>query len=160
MLKHNFIALVFLFSASFATANDRFPEGPRESVTPGSLCEKPDDYRYPERIPYCERSVEPDLKKQIIADYDQRFGYRIAQMDRTQFKIDHYIPLCMGGSNEVDNLWPQHISIYEVTDPLEELICSKMAEGVLKQKRAIEYIREVKNDLQRAEDIYSQVSQL
>lgn len=159
MFKRGLTALALIFSVSTTYALD-FPTEPEQSVTPGSLCENADEYRYPERIPYCERAVDPETKRAIIDNYDRRFDYNIGDMNRELFKIDHFIPLCMGGSNDVENLWPQHMSVYEVTDPLEELVCEKMAEGVLKQKRAVEYIREAKTNLDRAEAIYNEVYRL
>jgi len=82
----------------------------------------------------------------IIRTYDIELGYDIGRMNRQDFKIDHYIPLCMGGSNETSNLWPQHKSVYFYTDRLEEAACTKMREGRLIQARAIDLIREAKAD--------------
>jgi len=122
-------------------------------LTPGSVCTNPDSHRYPEKINYCRRDVTTGEKWAVIETYNRKFGYGINAKNRGDFKIDHLIPLCMGGSNEQSNLWPQHKSIYPITDPLEELSCSKMGEGVLKQERAIELIKEVKMDLSKAEEV-------
>jgi hypothetical protein len=84
--------------------------------------------------------------------YDRQFGYETTQMQRTAFKIDHLIPLCMGGSNKSDNLWPQHASIYEHTDPIEPFLCGAMASGKLKQAEAVQIILSVKQDPFHAED--------
>lgn len=138
----------------------RFPTSPEESVTPGSTCSKPSERRYKERIPYCRRKVATSLKYQVIAAYDRDFGYAVGRMNRRDFKIDHYIPLCMGGSNERDNLWPQHKSIYVVTDLLEDKLCRVLAKGERNQAWAIEKIREVKRDLSRAADIQREVERL
>ena len=132
----------------------RYPDGPNEGMTPGSVCKNPSKYRYPENIPYCERDVESQLKRDIIVQYDRKLGYRIQTMDRQAFKIDHYIPLCMGGSNSRDNLWPQHRSVYEITDPLEQLLCEKMAHGLLRQAQAMDLVRKAKNDLDQAPEIF------
>jgi hypothetical protein len=78
-------------------------------------------------------------------------------MPRGKFKIDHYIPLCMGGSNERANLWPQHESVYTITDPLEQALCAKMSEGKLLQSAAIDLIRQAKNHLDQAPDILARV---
>jgi hypothetical protein len=155
-----FLVLIFLPSIALSGNDSRFPDGPHEKVTPGSVCKHADRYRYPEQIAYCERDVHSELKRAIIARYDRMFGYRIQSMDRQAFKIDHYIPLCMGGSNEADNLWPQHQSVFEITDPLEQLLCEKMAQGVLRQSNAIELIRRAKNHLEEAEEIFEQVQGL
>lgn len=124
--------------------NDRFPIKPDPTVTPGDLCQNPDALRYRERIKYCNRSVDSDVKAEIFVTYDKMFGYQTGAMNRSQFKIDHLIPLCMGGSNTEANLWPQHQAVYEFTDPIEPYLCDRMAEGRLTQAEAVQIIREVK----------------
>ena len=119
MNKTIHFALVLLFTLSFSavvSAKD-YPTGPEVSITPGKLCDKPESYRYPEQIPYCVRDVSRETKEINIAEYDQKFNYHIANLPRGDFKIDHFIPLCVGGSNDIVNLWPQHKSVYEITDP-------------------------------------------
>jgi hypothetical protein len=145
------------FNLSFA---DSFPAGPVIQLTPGKLCDKPNSTRYPEKIAYCGRNVAYELKKQIIENYDRAFGFTIETMQRDQFKIDHYIPLCAGGSNDVSNLWPQHVSVYTVTDPLEALVCNKMAHGKLLQKDAVAIIVEAKAHLDEVPQILAHVNSL
>lgn len=125
----------------------RFPLGPIVSVTPGSTCQRPDQIRYPSRVPYCERSVSTSLKNEIIAQYDRDFGFEIQEMDRHDFKIDHYIPLSIGGSNERNNLWPQHRTVYELTDPLESMVSELIIHDRITQKEAITQIQFAKNHL-------------
>lgn len=152
---------VFLSSTTITLAQTRaFPIAPERTVTTGKLCDLPVSYRYPEHIAYCDRFVTKETKDKIISDYDQKFGYRIRTMDRDLFKIDHFIPLCMGGSNDVINLWPQHKSVYSITDPIEELLCTKLSEGVLSQKQAVEYIIQAKYNLQMAGQIYKYINTL
>lgn len=126
-----------------------FPTGPNPNHTPGVLCENANEHRYPEKIAYCRRNVSSETKRQIITDYDKDLGYKIRTMDRQDFKIDHLIPLCAGGSNSVENLWPQHRSVYEITDPMEHIGCEKLSEGLIKQKDLIDLILEGKNDLDK-----------
>lgn len=145
------------FQQSFAAS---FPTTPAKQMTPGKLCDQPETYRYPEKIAYCGRDVHPELKRQIIEDYDRTFGYRIENMNRRDFKIDHYIPLCMGGSNDVTNLWPQHVSVYTQTDVLEEALCEQMARGKILQKDAVKLIIEAKNHLDEVPAILAQVHSL
>lgn len=141
-------------------AKSEFPINPDPNMTPGSYCTRPDSYRYPERIPYCERNVSGGRKRQIIEDYNQKLGYDIKRGDRSSYKIDHLIPLCAGGSNDDNNLWPQHRSVYVITDDLEGLICEKMAAGRLLQKRAIELLMRAKNNLDEAPEIQAIVEAL
>jgi|GEM_PF-396381 len=149
----SFVLVLSILISCFATAADRFPKGPIESTTPGTLCEFSPIRRYPENIVYCERNVDTQLKKQIIKMYDEKFGYSIRQMNRGEFKIDHYIPLSIGGSNSIDNLWPQHKSVYMITDELEGLVFTKISEGRIKQADAIRVIREAKNNLDRVPEL-------
>jgi hypothetical protein len=137
-----------------------YPIGPDAQMTPGALCAHPDSYRYPEHIPYCNRNVDSNTKADIIAKYDETFGYHIEQMNRGDFKIDHYIPLCAGGDNDVSNLWPQHKSVYTITDPLESGVCEKMAQGKLKQQDAVNFVKAGKADLSRVEGILAQIRAL
>ncbi len=147
-------------SAEIPTANANFPIGPDATMTPGALCTSPTAYRYAEHIPYCNRNVDSGTKQDIIHQYDVTFGYRIESMDRQKFKIDHFIPLCAGGANSTDNLWPQNEAVYALTDPLEAIVCQKMSEGRLLQRDAIIYIRQAKGNLSQATAITAHVQSL
>ena len=135
------------------TTNTPYPIGPDGSKTPGKTCEHADEYRYAERIAYCNRNVDGQTKVLIIQEYYRDLGFSVGKMPRTDFKIDHYIPLCMGGSNSEDNLWPQYKKVYEITDPLEGKLCQLMSNGTMRQAAAMALIREAKNDLARAPEI-------
>lgn len=147
-------AVVFfvLLVSSLAYGMERFPRHPDPNLTPGVLCQSPDSHRYPEGIKYCERRVSSSTKGDVFRMYDQ-MGYRTREMKRQNFKIDHFIPLCMGGGNEVKNLWPQHVSVYNITDHFEAELCELMAEGKLLQREAIELITRVKRDLSKADEV-------
>lgn len=142
------------------SAGEAFPKNPELTVTPGKLCNKPSKYRYSENIPYCERDVTWQTKEYVINNYDRSFGYRVSQMKREEFKIDHLIPLCVGGANDTTNLWPQHKSVYAVTDPLEPVLCAKMYEGKLKQSDAVLLVIEAKTHLERVPEIINYVNGL
>ena len=144
--------------ASTRAPNGAYPIGPDGSVTPGSLCPHPDSYRYPEHIGYCHRNVAPAMKRDIIAQYDRDFGYHVGSLNRGDVKIDHYIPLCMGGSNERNNLWPQYKTIYVQTDQIEEKLCEMMSRGRLKQADAVQKMTHVKNHLDEAAQLNQELS--
>lgn len=139
--------------AALFSAGIDYPIKPRSELTPGSLCSRPSYLRHPERIPYCNRNVDSSTKKDIIAEYDLEFDYRIQDMNRGEFKIDHLIPLCIGGSNHRDNLWPQHETAYVLTDELEHKTCEWMGLGKIKQKEAIDLVLKGKNDPAKAPEI-------
>lgn len=140
-----------LFSSSAFSYGPNYPVGPNPILTPGKLCDRPDNFRYAERIAYCSRDVTFESKEILIQKYDQQLGFHIQSMDRADFKIDHFIPLCAGGSNDSQNLWPQHKSIYGVTDPVEPLLCEKMAQGRLGQSDAVKLIIRAKTDLSQVQ---------
>lgn len=157
------ISFVLSLLAAFSfevSASAAFPVGPQLSITPGKLCDRPNEYRYPEKIAYCEREVSYEVKDALINEYDQKFGYSIGSLPRADFKIDHFIPLCAGGSNDVVNLWPQHKTVYAITDPLEPLICTKMQSGRLRQADAVKLVIQAKTDLSRTRAVIQYVNSL
>jgi hypothetical protein len=149
--------LVLSLFVGIGAVADEFPESPDERLTPGSKCERPDQIRYPERIKYCERNVSSEEKWQIIRSY-QALGFEIPNEKRADYKIDHLIPLCAGGSNSHRNLWPQHKSVYQKTDRLEAILCEKMAKGELRQDEAIDLILRAKAEPDRAAEISRSIS--
>ncbi len=152
-------ALVIGINAWGARMGD-YPLNPDPRLTPGSYCEQANSRRYPQRIAYCERNVSKGIKWQVIHTYNRELNFRIERGERSQYKIDHLIPLCAGGSNRVDNLWPQHQSVYVVTDPLEGLACEKMAAGRLHQRRAVELLMRAKQNLEEAPRILRELESL
>ncbi len=128
----------------------RFPQHPDPALTPGELCDEPDSLRHPEKVPYCERDVDSSTKQDIIRTYDRELGFHIGAMERGEFKIDHFIPLCVGGSNGRENLWPQHKTVYEHTDRIEDQVCQLMQRALMKQAEVVQLIRHVKFNLDEA----------
>ncbi len=138
------ISCIYLLAASIAFATASYPTKPDLDLTPGDLCQTPDQIRYPEKIKYCDRNVNSDLKWLIILKYMKKYNFTVDNSNRIDFKIDHFIPLCMGGANSAKNLWPQHKSVYRVTDPVEVALCQKLALGKMTQQQAIEKMKQVK----------------
>jgi len=144
---------ILTFSLAAQAAQGPYPLNPDDHLTPGSLCVNPTNYRYAERVPYCERNVSGQEKSGIINTYDQTLGYQIDKLRREDFKIDHLIPLCVGGSNERTNLWPQNKEVYVKTDLIEDLLCQLMGKGRLKQHEAVEIVLNVKHHLETSESV-------
>jgi hypothetical protein len=61
----------------------------------------------------------PELKREVYAAYHVDHAGR-------EFEMDHRVPLCLGGADVRENLWPQagwqHPS-YHDKDVLEETVC-------------------------------------
>ena len=65
-----------------------------------------DEMRYNNQIAHCKRNVNSSLKKYIYKTYN------IDYSNRSNYTIDHIIPLSLGGNNSIENLWPQNKDIY------------------------------------------------
>ncbi len=154
------LALSLSSTAALSFDKDWFPKGPDARLTPGSYCQGQQPTDRTGRPLTCERNVDTDDKWAVIRDYNQRLGYNINQSNRGQFKIDHLVPLCFGGSNEHNNLWPQHQSIYVITDKLEDMGCQKLRSGRVGQAKLIKMLVEVKNDLSKADAMMSFLNSL
>jgi len=133
------------FSPSFA-GSAISPEHPDQAQTPGDVCDKSDpdfhEYRYDEKIPYCARNVSTSVKAAIYE------AYGISQKQRRNYTIDHFIPLSIGGSNETENLWPEHKLIKQQRPDLEHDVYLSLKNGELSQAEAIEIIVQAKMNQQ------------
>ena len=138
-----FLTASFLLHATLiAQAGNPFPRVPNLSVTPGALCETPSRLRYPEQIAYCERDVSSWTKELVFIAY-RDLGFSLSG-ERSRYKVDHFIPLCAGGSNEIENLWPQYDTVSALTDPLEPLACEVLSKGKITQKDLVALVMKAK----------------
>lgn len=151
---------IILFLIKYSAFALDYPSSPDLRLTPGSLCNRPDEYRYPENVPYCQRDVSDTTKRYIYNSYRRHLKYGLNPGKKSDYKIDHFIPLCAGGSNHEDNLWPQHVSIYLVTDPIDEVGCVKLSEGRIKQKELVKIIKRVKANPSEAGYFLKQLKRL
>lgn len=119
-----------------------FPFTPDSLKTTGSLCSpsNPDfeRFRYEERIPYCGRNVDREMKNQV---YD---AYEVPRGCRKDYTIDHFIPLSIGGTNSFNNLWPEHKSIKFLRQNLENDLYKQISTGEISQAEAVEIVTEAK----------------
>ena len=139
------LSLILFVSAGVAQADFSLsitPKAPHKKYTPGHLCdEKNEDFyehRYEEEVPYCIRNVS-FYQRTLI--YEK---YKIAENRRADYTIDHLIPLSIGGSNEPENLWPEHKEIKALRPYLEVEVFLALKDGRITQKEAIELILEAK----------------
>ena len=125
-----------------APATLEFPFVPDPTMTVGSLCSpKEPDYserRYPEQIAYCKRTVSSQLKREIYE------AYGVPPHCRSEYTIDHFIPLSIGGTNRRENLWPEHKDVKNLRKNLELDLFEDVRDGKLTQSEAVRRIREAK----------------
>lgn len=136
-------ALLLGLNTSAVWAFD-YPDRPNPEMTDGDLCNKNDpdfvEYRYAEKIPYCNRNVWQEQKRRIFEQYG------IPEHCRSQYTIDHLIPLALGGSNAPNNLWPEHRNVKATRKYLEQNLYFMMENGEITQRKAIKIILEDKNN--------------
>lgn len=105
---------------------------------PGDYCTTNDsdftELRYKEQIPYCERNVTYERKRELYKQFNIT--------NTKDYTIDHVIPLSMGGSNSDNNIWPQHKSINVTQQEYETYV--KLRDGKITRKEAVNYILKLK----------------
>jgi hypothetical protein len=113
---------------------------PDPSYTPGTLCKDTDayfdGYRYKEQVPHCQRHVTKEMKLTISANYG------LDEADWSSYEFDHYLPLGIGGSTDVDNLWPEPKDEAAGKDKLENDLYREMDAGTITQEDAVRQIRD------------------
>ena len=123
------LATLFTSFACFA-----YPKTPRIWDSPGRLCTTKDKdferFRYPEKVAYCKRNVSVRTKDRVCASY--------GVYDRAGYTVDHIIPLSLGGSNHVSNLWCQSRKIY--TGHLEFYFYRMVSQGKMRHATALHAI--------------------
>jgi hypothetical protein len=132
--------LLLLFLVLFVSTANGYPLKPNIKIAPGHMCSVEDKdfdrFRYEEQIPYCRRNVSVKTKNRICAAY--------GVFDRTGYTIDHIVPLSLGGSNSVKNLWCQSRKIY--TGNIEYQLYKEVSKGLLTQAGALLRLLPIKYD--------------
>jgi hypothetical protein len=117
-----------------------FAVQPDSSKTPGKLCTTSDpDFMglyYKEGVPRCKRNVPTSEKQQIGASYS------ISESSWPNYEFDHLIPLCAGGADSPENVWPQPLNEAHVKDVLENQVCLELQAGTMTQNQAVQKIKD------------------
>ena len=79
---------------------------PNPKLTPGKVARKDKD----------RKGVTVEMERKV---FDR---YHIPWERRREFKIDHLIPLDLGGADTIDNLWPQSLRIKPYNAERKELL--------------------------------------
>jgi hypothetical protein len=116
----------------------KVPMKPNPELTNGDYCDKKDtdfeEIRYNEKVAICRRAVTWYAKDQIYKEYG------IPDRCRQHYTVDHYIPLSMGGSNQMNNLWPEHKDIKATRQNLEQEMYIKLNRGEVGVEHAVHTI--------------------
>jgi hypothetical protein len=119
--------LAFLIAlAANACAEDALVPNPK--LTPGKIARSEKD----------KRGVTLAMEHKVFA------RYRLPWSRRGQFKIDHLIPVELGGADTIDNLWPQSLRAKpygaDRKELLTEVLLTRMAAGQITLEQAREQI--------------------
>ena len=121
------IALTSLF---VLVANVRAQETllPNPKLTPGRVAQSEKD----------RGGVTVEMEQKVFA------RYRLPWSSRAAFKIDHLIPLELGGADTIDNLWPQRLRARpygpDRKELLTEVLLQRIARGQITLEQAQEQI--------------------
>ena len=135
-------ALAVLFLTQAVLAQQPTPILPDPKLTPGDTFEvTAQDVCVPGYAKKV-RAVPAWLKRQAYAEYG------ITQYKTGDYEVDHLIPLSLGGSNSIRNLWPQSTKTAPwnsyVKDALErklhKLVCAGQLDLKTAQREGSEYI--------------------
>jgi hypothetical protein len=113
----------------------RFTVAPDWDLTPGVMCTTSDrdfhEFRYAERIPYCKRNVSKREKQRVSK------WYGVPWEEHSKYQFDHLLSLCLGGSNDLRNIWPMIVDQARAKAKLEWRLCERLRKGQIKQKAAV-----------------------
>ena len=101
---------------------------PNRKLTPGRIARKDKD----------RQGVTEEMERKVFS------RYHIPWRQRLEFKVDHLIPLELGGADAVENLWPQRLNIRPYNALRKELLTqcllARIAAGKMTLAKAQEEI--------------------
>jgi len=113
------IAVLLTASSALASCSGRYPN---RILTPGAILTQ--DAQIVCKYGYLKglRRAPPETKRQVY----ERYGISPESKDCV---IDHFIPLELGGSNDIKNLWPQPWPGYDQKDLVENYLSDEVCQG-------------------------------
>jgi hypothetical protein len=124
-----FLAVVILTIGATTLAQDALLPNPK--LTPGRIAERDKD----------RGGVTLKMEQKIFA------RYRLPWARRAEFKIDHLIPLELGGADTIDNLWPQSLRAKPYGADRKELLTEILLERIRTGRMTIAQAQEqIRND--------------
>ena len=117
------LSVVFVMTAN-ASAQEALLPNPK--LTPGRIAKRDKD----------RSGVTLKMEKKVFS------RYRLPWPRRAEFKIDHLIPVELGGADTVDNLWPQSVRTKPYGADRKELLTEVLLERVAKKQITLEQAQE------------------
>lgn len=124
------VVLALLVFSTVVFADQPAPIRPDSKLTPGAtfdvILQDISEPGYSKKV----RHVTAELKREVFAEYG------ITEHKLEEYEVDHLIPLSIGGSNSIKNLWPESyrpVWNARVKDRLEDRLTASL---ILKQHSA------------------------
>jgi hypothetical protein len=121
---------------------------PNYDLTPGHIMETNDNLVCQKGYSRTVRYVSMKKRKQVYEDY----GVKYPQIPGN-YEVDHFIPLSLGGSNELENLWVQPSPEFRWKDKVEFVLWRKVCKNeitLLEAQKIIKnwysYYEKIKDD--------------
>lgn len=132
-------ASALLFASLALSAGAQIPRDltlPDPAITPGATRELSTKDICDTIWSLDRRKVTDAMKRQVFEHYDLSPNARWCKLKthKTRFEVDHLIPRCAGGADDVSNLWAQCYSgeyNAAMKDRLEVRVCKDLCKGKL-----------------------------
>jgi hypothetical protein len=123
----NWLIALIIGTIVFA-ANARAEEAlvPNPKLTPGKVAKREKD----------KRGVTMAIEQKVFA------RYHLPWSRRAEFKIDHLIPVELGGADTIDNLWPQSVRAKPYGADRKELLTEVLLQHIAKGQITLEQAQE------------------
>jgi hypothetical protein len=95
---------------------------PDPKLTPGKIARKEKD----------RNGVTEEMERHV---FDR---YHIPWRRRQEFKVDHLIPIELGGADAIDNLWPQSLSTRPYNAHRKEVLTRRLLARIAARKMTLE----------------------
>ena len=120
-----FLALSILLTLTWpARAQESLLPNPK--LTPGRVAQSDKD----------RGGVTAEMEQKVFA------RYRLPWSSRAAYKIDHLIPLELGGADTIDNLWPQSLRARPYGPERKELLTEVLLQRVARKQITLEQAQE------------------
>ena len=120
-----FLAFLIPTIATSALAQEALLPNPK--LTPGRIAQRDKD----------RGGVTLKMEQKVFA------RYRLPWPRRAEFKIDHLIPVELGGADTIDNLWPQSVRTKPYGADRKELLTEVFLERIARKQITLEQAQEL-----------------
>jgi len=122
----NWLIVLSVVVGLTANAPAQEPLLPNPKLTPGRIAERDKD----------RGGVSLKMEKKVFS------RYRLPWLRRAEFKIDHLIPIELGGADTIDNLWPQSAGAKPYGADRKELLTEVFLERIARKQITLEQAQE------------------